>query len=205
MVALNFGLITAALCLVSVQAAPVDQEQTAPKSRGLKDRLFGRAGPQVTINSGGSQIQIQGKNSLAVDSFWGIPFAAPREQLIILRRTELTQATGDLRFKPPTDPTYGSSIDATRKGNTCLQLAQPWYDIFAKQDEDCLFLNVQRPENTAADANLPVMVWMYVLLGLNKATRQTLTAAMVADRSRVRQIFTTRPQSSPNRWITANL
>ena len=71
----------------------------------------------------------------------------------------LILATGDLRFKHPQDYSYSSSVDATQKGRSCLQQSQP---SSQSMDEDCLFLNIQVPENTAPDANLPVMFWMYV-------------------------------------------
>ncbi|GAA5898791.1 hypothetical protein JCM6882_004000 [Rhodosporidiobolus microsporus] len=114
-----------------------------------------------------------GATSSSIDSFKAIPFAEP--------------PIGDLRFGAPVKATkeYGS-YDATKWGKSCPQLnlangvfpsffndlAQdlldwvtglPIISNIAGTDaaEDCLFLNVFRPTGTAADAKLPVMVWIY--------------------------------------------
>jgi para-nitrobenzyl esterase len=81
--------------------------------------------------------------------FKGIPFAAP--------------PVGDLRWKAP-EP--AASWDGIRKavefGPRCMQT-----DVFGDMvfrdkgpSEDCLYLNVWTPANTA-EAHLPVMVWIY--------------------------------------------
>ena len=57
---------------------------------------------------------------------------------------------GDLRWKPPSAaPGWSGERDATRAGASC-QIA-----------EDCLFLNIVRPEGAGPAAKLPVMVWIH--------------------------------------------
>ncbi|KIK53318.1 hypothetical protein GYMLUDRAFT_63723 [Collybiopsis luxurians FD-317 M1] len=68
---------------------------------------------------------------------------------------------GLLRFKAPV-PFNGendSSVKtATTFGNAC---PQPPGDVGAPISEDCLFINVWRPQDTTANAKLPVLVWIY--------------------------------------------
>ena len=77
-----------------------------------------------------------------------------------------TTATGERRFKAPADPTYSTAIDATKTGNICFQgsavVFQRALNAFSTMSEDCLFLNIQRPEGTASGADLPVFFWMCV-------------------------------------------
>lgn len=124
----------------------------------------------VTIPSG----IIIGSTDNGVESFRGIPYADP--------------PTGDLRFRPPVRlSTHLGEFDATKKPVACHQ--GPIYGPFADTqnavatlteigvassvfkniagdtptefDEDCLIINVQRPEGVKAGANLPVLFWIY--------------------------------------------
>jgi para-nitrobenzyl esterase len=76
----------------------------------------------------------------------GIPYATP--------------PVGDLRWKPPQSPTPWNGVRAC----TEYSLPAPQQNLFGfpevPQSEDCLYLNVLTPAETAADA-LPVMVWMH--------------------------------------------
>ncbi|KIJ11923.1 hypothetical protein PAXINDRAFT_118603 [Paxillus involutus ATCC 200175] len=124
-------------------------------------------GPIVDLNYG----SFQGFSSAnSTESFLGIPFAQP--------------PVGDLRFRQPLPPTNFSSVQqAIQFGNACPQqiqlapnsslpnspalegapetIAQLMPASNTTQSEDCLYLNVIRPANTTADANLPVVVWIY--------------------------------------------
>jgi carboxylesterase type B len=76
--------------------------------------------------------------------------------------------SGTNRFKPPVPyvPTQGSKIDATNAGPAC---PQPKGDSFkplylsnvTDVSEDCLHLNVYRPEGTSPDAKLPVLLYIH--------------------------------------------
>ncbi|KAK7044084.1 hypothetical protein VNI00_007800 [Paramarasmius palmivorus] len=81
-----------------------------------------------------------------IERWLGIPFALP--------------PVGERRFKAPVPVTDASDAlkDATKFGNAC---PQPPSDIGAPISEDCLYLNVFRPQNTTADAGLPVVVWIH--------------------------------------------
>ncbi|EHK40488.1 uncharacterized protein TrAtP1_006592 [Trichoderma atroviride] len=124
----------------------------------------------VTIPSG----TIIGSVDNGVESFRGIPYADP--------------PIGDLRFKPPVRLSrHLGEFDATRKPVACHlgPIFGPFADTedttatFAEInvaisvlkdtagdtpsnfDEDCLIINVQRPQGVEAGANLPVLFWIY--------------------------------------------
>ena len=91
-----------------------------------------------------------------ITAFKGIPFAAP--------------PVGDLRWKPPVEPAAWSGVrDASEYGAPCIQNPAPErfpvnsatdLDNAPAPSEDCLFLNIWTPAETA-DEKLPVMVWLY--------------------------------------------
>ena len=91
-----------------------------------------------------------GANNAAtgIDSWLGVPFAQP--------------PVGSLRFKAPVAITRPSRTvkNATQFGNACPQL--PSGSLGAPQGEDCLVLNVFRPNGTTRRDELPVLVWFYV-------------------------------------------
>lgn len=104
------------------------------------------AAPEVAIDSG----IVSGTTTDIVDSFKGIPFAAP--------------PIGDLRWRAPQPAQPWTGVRAaTEYGHDCQQTpfggdAAP---LGTAPAEDCLVLNVWRPTGTKADAKLPVMVWIY--------------------------------------------
>lgn len=78
----------------------------------------------------------------AVDAYLGIPFAEP--------------PVNQLRFRPPQP--------LARKWEGSKLFGEIRYGCYTGKEgtsEDCLYLNVYRPQNIAADAQLPVMVWIY--------------------------------------------
>ncbi|KAA1011371.1 carboxylesterase family protein [Paraburkholderia panacisoli] len=92
---------------------------------------------------------VQGALSKGVDSFKGIPYAAP--------------PIGALRWRPPqAAAAWAGTRPATSFGHDCMQLefAGDSTPISTTPSEDCLYLNVWRPANTATK-KLPVMVWIY--------------------------------------------
>jgi para-nitrobenzyl esterase len=111
---------------------------------------------QHVTTANGSQSTIRGEidpaNSRA-QRFLGIPFAAP--------------PVGPLRWHAPKDPpAWSGTRRATRFGNQCTQLSglfDPTADPanFGKitGSEDCLYLNVFRPNSS--QSSLPVFYWIY--------------------------------------------
>ena len=92
--------------------------------------------------------RVSGVTTGGVQSFKGIPFAAP--------------PVGPLRWRAPQPAAPWSGVRAaTTFGNACLQPpprpGEP--ELGAPISEDCLYLNIWRPKN--ARGPLPVMVWIY--------------------------------------------
>ena len=97
------------------------------------------APPVVHIADGA----VGGAEAGGVESFKGIPFAAP--------------PVGDLRWRAPQPAKAWTGVrPATDFGPACIQMGTSRY---ASTSEDCLTLNVFRP--VGAKAKLPVMVWIY--------------------------------------------
>ncbi|KJA16882.1 hypothetical protein HYPSUDRAFT_46927 [Hypholoma sublateritium FD-334 SS-4] len=81
------------------------------------------------------------------DKFLGIPFAL--------------QPVGNLRFKAPVAITQTSdaTLDASEFGNACPQPASA--GLGAPIGEDCLYLNIWRPQGLSSTAKLPVLFWLH--------------------------------------------
>lgn len=98
----------------------------------------------VTIDTG----EVAGATADGVSSWKGIPFAQP--------------PVGDLRWRAPqpVEP-WDGVFDATEYANDCMQLPFPSdaAPLGTPPAEDCLYMNVWRPDSDATD--LPVMVWFY--------------------------------------------
>ncbi|MFB7797601.1 carboxylesterase/lipase family protein [Isoptericola sp. NPDC056134] len=87
---------------------------------------------------------LEGATTPAGLEFRGVPYAAP--------------PTGGLRWEPPQPVAPWSGVrEATDYSPVCPQ-APPSPN---GQSEDCLYLNVTVPAGTAADAKLPVIVWIH--------------------------------------------
>lgn len=106
--------------------------------------LAASGGPIVAIDSG----QVQGNASAGVESWKGIPFAAP--------------PVGDLRWRAPQPVApWDQPRSATAYGPDCMQLPFPSdaAPLGSKPAEDCLYLNVWKPAGDVT--KLPVIVWIY--------------------------------------------
>lgn len=93
---------------------------------------------------------VRGASEAGVESFKGIPFAAP--------------PVGALRWQPPQPVTaWTAQRDATRYAADCMQLPFPSdaAPLGTTPSEDCLYANVWRPAGVKAGAKLPVLVWIY--------------------------------------------
>lgn len=99
--------------------------------------------PQASIDTG----RIVGTREAETAVFRGIPYAAP--------------PIGPLRWKAPAAPRAWTGVrDATRYGAACPQGGEhkePWAQV-GTQSEDCLFLNVWRPQRSGV---YPVMVFLH--------------------------------------------
>ncbi|THV01034.1 alpha/beta-hydrolase [Dendrothele bispora CBS 962.96] len=107
-----------------------------------------------TVLSSTSTLDVQlrtgafrGVSANGTEKWLGIPYAQP--------------PVGSLRFKAPVPITKRNETlkVASTFGNAC---PQPSGDLGAPRSEDCLFLNIWRPQNTTADAGLPVLIWIHV-------------------------------------------
>lgn len=92
----------------------------------------------------------EGRRSDGVDAFVGIPYAAA--------------PVADLRWRPPQPaPRWRGSFSATAFGNDCPQVRIPGDATPSDQpmSENCLTLNVWRPQPARARSSLPVMVYIH--------------------------------------------
>ncbi len=102
------------------------------------------ASADVVHTTGGD---LRGVTAGKVESFKGIPFAAP--------------PVGDLRWRPPQPAAPWAGVKtADAFGPICMQGLNPRFGAY-KMSEDCLSVNVWRPAGAKPDAKLPVMVWIY--------------------------------------------
>ncbi|KAJ7454662.1 alpha/beta-hydrolase [Mycena latifolia] len=83
----------------------------------------------------------------STEKWLGIPFAQP--------------PVGPLRFKAPVPiaKAFKGITNASTFGNACPQ--PPSASLGANVAENCLFLNVWRPQNTNVNSKLPVLVWIH--------------------------------------------
>lgn len=92
---------------------------------------------------------VEGVTKDGVESFKGIPYAAP--------------PVGDLRWRAPQAARpWAGVLKADEYGHDCMQKPLSWDTNFMAKapSEDCLMLNVWRPVGSEGK-KLPVMVWIY--------------------------------------------
>lgn len=103
--------------------------------------------PQVETGLGA----VAGERRGEAEVFWGLPYAAP--------------PTGEARWRPPAPAAPWEGMrQATEKPAICPQSLREVHAPIrgaTRQDEDCLYLNVWRPEGTGPEDRLPVMVWIH--------------------------------------------
>lgn len=93
------------------------------------------SGPHLMVTQG----TLEGRASQGVESYLGVPFAAP--------------PVGQWRWQPPQPPARWKGVrQAVKFGPQCIQ------GIEGRGSEDCLTLNIFRP---AGVTHSPVMVWVH--------------------------------------------
>jgi para-nitrobenzyl esterase len=93
---------------------------------------------------------VAGSTAGGVASWKGIPFAAA--------------PVGPLRWRAPQPAAAWDGVrDATAYAHDCMQLPFPSdaAPLGTAPSEDCLYLNVWKPQHAKAAARLPVIVWIY--------------------------------------------
>ncbi|KAJ6023733.1 hypothetical protein N7540_004530 [Penicillium herquei] len=99
--------------------------------------------PSAIVDLGYSQYQGVSLHN-GVDEFLGIRYAK--------------SPVGDFRFKAPQDPEHTDGvIDASSFGPVCIGVGESTEPTY---DEDCLFVNIWRPNNASTNAKLPV--WIFI-------------------------------------------
>ncbi|KAG8776404.1 hypothetical protein FRC12_000922 [Ceratobasidium sp. 428] len=93
----------------------------------------------IPVQVPGNQTTYIGTRTHDQDVFLGIPYAQPPVE--------------NLRFRRPSPITPGPTVNAQNYGPRCLQSS-----IANDTSEDCLTLNIWRPQNAT---KLPVMLWIY--------------------------------------------
>ena len=126
-----------ALVLGALAPAAPGAAGTAPGSHGDRHRA-----PVAATQTG----LVRGAAERGVDSFLGIPFAAP--------------PVGDLRWAAPRPPARWRGVrDATEFGNRCP--ATESTNGPRSETEDCLFVIVQRPSDLRRGERRPVFVFIH--------------------------------------------
>jgi len=110
----------------------------------ISGSALAQAQADLVVSTGGGEVRGFAKQD--VENFFGIPYAAPPK--------------GDLRWKAPQPPAFWNEVrDATNYGAACPQAEG--LDSVRTTDEDCLFVNVQRPAGAKENDKLPVVVLIH--------------------------------------------
>ncbi|XP_050426672.1 fatty acyl-CoA hydrolase precursor, medium chain [Adelges cooleyi] len=143
-------------------------------------------------------------------TYLGVPYAQP--------------PLGDLRFSPPEAdrlPTWTGTRNATAHMPSCIQDLQllrqshrPFDALISnlqiRMSEDCLYLNIYRPEDPVPDEKFPVMVWFHpgdfhsgtpmLWDGSVLAAKQKVVVVTTAYRLNILGFYTDNSSEAPGNW-----
>lgn len=132
----------------------------AGHDRAAGDRRHQPSPPVVTTHSG----HVRGTESAGVDSFLGIPYAAP--------------PIGHLRWAPPQPARPWQGIRAASEYGDVCPVAESSNGPRAEH-EDCLFINVHRPSGVRPGDRRPVYVFIHGGGLINGSSNQADGSAIV--------------------------
>lgn len=134
------SMIIALWCATTLIASPRDHGNVAPPVGRNSMIKPDDATDYVRTDRG----VVRGQTVGAVDQFLGIPYAAA--------------PVGDLRWRAPQPAARWHGVrEATTLGNACLQFT----DTVTPTSEDCLYLNLYRPQKTRPGQSRPVLFWIH--------------------------------------------
>lgn len=91
---------------------------------------------------------VRGVQERGFEQFLGLPYAAPPVR--------------ELRFAPPAPPAAWRGVrDADRQSPACLQFEPTGVREEQAVSEDCLYIDVYRPDHVRRNEKLPVLVWYH--------------------------------------------
>jgi para-nitrobenzyl esterase len=134
--------LTAALATASITALLLTggTASAAPSDRGPA------AAPKSVVRIADGAVR--GTQIGKAEAFLGVPYAAPPVM--------------NLRFAPPAPPTPWRGVrDASRQAPACLQFQPGGIREIQATREDCLYLDLYRPQGVTRSAKLPVILWVH--------------------------------------------
>ncbi|XP_078254585.1 thyroglobulin [Rhinoraja longicauda] len=140
-------------CQCNVKCA--DYADCCPDVHTCTDPLLAESQPELTsvvipahgIMFGKTQLTRVGEGWKAVNSFLGVPYAAP--------------PTGDARFKAPEPFNWTGEWNATFYRPSCLQPGDT-KAVYSTVGEDCLYLNLFAPKSIVSNIGpMPVLVFFH--------------------------------------------
>jgi carboxylesterase type B len=116
--------------------------------------LTGCLGEPLVVDTS-NNVTYRGISRAGIEIFLGVPYGQ--------------DTGGENRFKPPQVylPQNGSTVNATKYGPACPQAVgkPPLYPLYLSNvtdiSEDCLNLNIARPNGTEPGASLATIVWIH--------------------------------------------
>jgi len=127
---------------------PMNRWNIAPLAAIMATALPAAVAAQPALTVATDAGSVRGALQDGVESWKGIPFAAP--------------PVGPLRWRAPQPAAHWSGVrPATEYGHDCMQVPFPSdaAPLGTPPAEDCLYLNLWRP--AAAKGKLPVILWIY--------------------------------------------